>query len=147
MGVQSFVHRFACYNWERRCELNGTARAIGGRRNLMDSTTRKILLLNLDDAMKDLLDIREELSTDEKQLSLTDVMEVSDLPTYRRKIGLKKMHKVGRAVGMFEGAASALRVPVESLMLELWECRESGLIDQWMNDLRASIGIEPVFYD
>gem|GEM_PF-6411090 len=113
----------------------------------MDSTTRKILLLNLDDAMKDLLDIREELSTDEKQLSLTDVMEVSDLPTYRRKIGLKKMHKVGRAVGMFEGAASALRVPVESLMLELWECRESGLIDQWMNDLRASIGIEPVFYD
>jgi hypothetical protein len=120
--------------------MTGIASGVSSRRLLQDPTARKMLLLNLDAALDELLDIRERLSSEKKKYSLIDVMFVSDMPSYRRKIGLKKMHAVAHAVGLFEGASSALRVPVESLLVELWDCRESGQIDQWMDELRASIG-------
>ena len=121
--------------------MPGISNRAGGRRFPMDPTARKMLFLNLHAAMDDLLEIREKLSSEKKKYSVADILLISDMPSYRRKIGLKKMHAVAHAVGMFEGAASALRVPTESLFVELWDCRESGQIDEWVDELKESVGM------
>jgi hypothetical protein len=103
----------------------------------MDPVARIYLFLTLDGGLEFLHLLRESLGPEKPKLM--DLFDPLWQLTADERISKTDLVDYGHAVGTFAGAATALRVTISSLLLELDDHERSGQLAKWRNEMLESV--------